>query len=109
MINEESEEETENILSSIEYSILGHIFISPVRSKIVISLLNGSVFPNQIQKQTNINFSSISKNLKKLEHHGIVKCQNPSQKIGRIYTLSKRVKDLEPYIRNWYNKHQPKL
>ncbi|MFX0139102.1 MAG: winged helix-turn-helix domain-containing protein [Candidatus Hodarchaeota archaeon] len=101
--NEDLEEEAKNTLSSVEYSMLGQIFISPVRSKIVISLFDGSVFPSQIQKQTNINFSSISKNLKKLELQGIIKCQNPSEKIGRIYTLSKKVRELEPYIRRWYN------
>ncbi len=95
-----------NNLSVEEYKLLSAIFISHIRRSVVISMLNGCIFPNQIQKETDFHFSSISKVLGKLSQLGIVKCQNPSDKMGRVYILSKEVKELEDIIRKWNMTHK---
>ncbi|MFX0170478.1 MAG: winged helix-turn-helix domain-containing protein [Candidatus Hodarchaeota archaeon] len=88
-------------LKEEDYKILGIIFKSTRRRSIVISMLNGCIFPSQIQRETNIGFSTISRNLKNMERSGLVKCQNPSAKTGRIYVLVENVHSLEEVIRKW--------
>ncbi|MFX0172591.1 MAG: winged helix-turn-helix domain-containing protein [Candidatus Hodarchaeota archaeon] len=88
-------------LTNSDYSLLSKIFRSNNRRLIVISILKGCFFPNQIQKETRISFPTLSKNLRFLEDEGIIKCKNPEEKKGKIFVLSDNVAHLEPKIIEW--------
>lgn len=69
-------------------------------------MLDGYVFPNQIQKVTEIGFPLISRNLKQLEQYGIIRCKNPSEKVGRIYILTEEIRKMKDVILEWNTKYE---
>ncbi|MFX0030694.1 MAG: hypothetical protein ACFE8B_15885 [Candidatus Hermodarchaeota archaeon] len=93
-------------ISETQYRLLSKIFRSPTRRSIVLAMLNGCVFPNQIQKVTEIGFPLISKNLKQLEKYGIIRCKNPSKKVGRIHILVEEIEKMKDTIFKWLNRFE---
>ena len=93
-------------ISETQYRLLSSIFRSSTRRAIILAMLDGCVFPNQIQKATEIGFPLISKNLKQLEQYGVIRCKNPTEKIGRIYLLTNEIKKMKDIIYDWNNKFE---
>lgn len=86
-------------LSNLDFKFLSFITISNTRRAIVISILDGNLFPSQIHKDTRLRFSTVSKNLKQLTFNKVIKCVNPSERVGRIYTPTERTILIESHIR----------
>ncbi len=66
----------------------------------VIKVMDKIMTPSQIQKEAkkinpNISLNNCSDVLRAMEEHGIVKCLNPKEKLGRLYELSKKGKEIQ--------------
>ncbi len=55
--------------------------------------------PSQIARKTGINTSHVSKVLKELERKYLVECLVPKQKVGRVYTTTKKGKEILKYLK----------
>ncbi len=57
--------------------------------KAIIQILDKPKTPGIISEETKIKFSNVSDNLRLMEKEGIVKCLNPKDQRGRLYSLTK--------------------
>ncbi len=73
--------------------ILGFIIGSEYRQKILFSLDSGMRTPKKISKETNIQINHVSNILKELTEKGLVKCQTPDLRKGRIYEITQKGKE----------------
>lgn len=77
------------VVKSLDYFKIGKVLISKHRSSIALSLSRGLKTPSQIASETGIRLSHVSKTLSELQDLGIIQCETPMMKKGRIYTLTK--------------------
>ncbi len=66
---------------------IGYIIRSRYRKSTFLCLYQPAR-PSDIAKKLHIRLTHVSRALKELEKKGFVKCLNPNEKIGRLYTLS---------------------
>lgn len=78
-----------------------YVIASKVRKSIVFRLDTPKI-PTFLSKDLNVNLTNISRALSELEQKGIVICLTPEQRVGKIYSLTKKgikvsntVKDME--------------
>ena len=72
---------------------MSFILRSKQRTKI-IKRLSLQKTPTQIADETKLAISHISRTLKEFKNKGIVECLTPKEKIGRIYQLTKKGKQV---------------
>ena len=68
--------------------LFSSVIASPHKTSIVKLLRERPLTPTQIQKETKLNLSHISRLLKGLKEKGIVECLNPNQRKGKLYCLT---------------------
>ncbi len=49
-----------------------------------------SEIPSEIAKRTNLSPSHISRSLNEFVEMGLLRCENPKDKIGKLYTLTEK-------------------
>ena len=69
--------------------LYSYVIASNHRIDVVKALRERPLTPTQIKKETRLNLSHISKMLKNMSQKAIVECINPSQKKGKLFTLTK--------------------
>jgi len=62
--------------------------------KLVLLALETQKMPTQVAKELKINLPHISRALKELELRGLAKCLTPSERVGRLYILTKEGKEV---------------
>ncbi|MBI3253319.1 MAG: ArsR family transcriptional regulator, partial [Nitrosopumilales archaeon] len=62
--------------------------------KLIITKLETPRTPTFLAKELNFNLANISRALTELENKNIVVCLTPEQKVGKIYSLTKKGKDI---------------
>jgi len=77
----------ELIKSDLE--VIGKILASPNKRKIIYSLSTPKT-PTELSKKTNLNFPTISKNLKELEKLKLIEINNKNLRKGKIVFISKK-------------------
>jgi len=68
--------------------LFSSVVASPHKISIVKLLKEKPLTPTQIQKETKLNLSHISRLLKALKEKGVIECLNPNQRKGKLYTLT---------------------
>ena len=76
-----------------EFDTLGKVLASPNKKKILHSV-DLAKTPKEISLKTNLNFATVSKNLKELEGLKLIKIFNKDFKRGKIITVSKKGKEV---------------
>lgn len=71
-----------------EYYVLGKIFASKNRLKVILLLSERLGTPSEISKETGLHLSYVSKILGELKRMNLVECKNPALMKGRIYGLT---------------------
>lgn len=56
----------------------------------IINSLNKPKIPTQIKEETNLSLNNVSDVLRAFKEKNIVKCVNPKDKTGRVYTLTQK-------------------
>jgi len=80
--------------------LLGFLLSSGYRQKILFSLEPNIKTPKIISKETNIQINHVSNILRELSEKGLVKCQTPNLRKGRIYEITTKGKDFVFKIKN---------
>ena len=76
------------------YDDYSFIYASRYRPKILEALLRELRTPSEISRITGISMGIVTKILMEFRKRGLVECKTPDKKKGRIYTLTKRGRDL---------------
>ncbi len=72
---------------------VSYVIASKAR-KIVVLRLESPRTPTFLAKDLNMNLANVSRALAELENKGIVACLTPKQRVGKIYALTKKGKDV---------------
>lgn len=75
------------------YHLLGKILAAPNKKKIMYSL-SIPLTPKEIVKKTDLNFPTVSKNIKDLEMLGLLSVENKDLKKGKVVIINTKGKDL---------------
>lgn len=62
--------------------------------KSILAKLETPRTPTFLADDLNVNLANVSRALSELEKKGIVVCLTPKQKVGKIYSLTKKGKDV---------------
>lgn len=73
---------------------VGFVIASKTRKSILLKLDDTPRTPTFLAKDLNINLANVSRALSELEGRGIAVCLTPEQKVGKIYSLTKKGNDI---------------
>ena len=82
------------IMNDSYYDDYSFIYASRYRPKILETLLREPRTPSEISRITGISMGIVTKILMEFRKRGLIECITPDRKKGRIYTLTKRGRDL---------------
>ena len=77
----------------MSWNDVSYVIASKTRKSIVLKLETPRT-PTFLAKDLNLNLANISRALTELEDKGIVVCLTPKQKVGKIYSLTRKGKDV---------------
>jgi predicted transcriptional regulator len=72
---------------------IGYVLASKNR-RTVLALLENPRVPTTLAKNSNLNLANVSRTLSELNRRGLVICLTPKKRVGRIYTTTKKGKDV---------------
>jgi len=72
---------------------ISYVIASKTRKSIVVKLDTPRT-PTFLAKDLSINLANVSRALAELEGKNVVVCLTPKQKVGKIYSLTKKGKDI---------------
>jgi predicted transcriptional regulator len=72
---------------------IGYVLASKNR-RAVLALLENPKVPTALAKSTNLNLANVSRTLSELNRRGLVTCLTPKKRVGRIYTTTKKGKEV---------------
>jgi DNA-binding MarR family transcriptional regulator len=81
-------------LSDSVWAKYGYTIASTYRTKIVSALLERPKTPKELAKELNLYLSHVSSTLSELLDKDIAYCINPSQRRGKVFTLTKEGKEV---------------
>ena len=73
---------------------IGFVKISKQRQMIMKDLKDKLKIPTEIAKSTNMSVSEVSRSLRTLKDREIVVCLNENKRVGRVYTLTDKGKEI---------------
>ena len=82
---------------------VSYVIASRTRKAILLKL-DSPRTPTFLAKDLNINLANVSRALAELEDRGITICLTPKQRVGKIYSLTKKGKDVLGKIRKMEEK-----
>ncbi len=82
---------------------VSYVIASKTRKAIVLKL-DSPRTPTFLAKDLNINLANVSRALTELEEKGIAVCLTPKQRVGKIYSLTKKGKNVLDKIRKMEQK-----
>ena len=77
----------------MSWKYVGFVIASKNR-KAVLTKLENPTTPTILAKSINLNLANVSRTLTELENKGLIECLTPSQRVGRIYSLTKKGKEI---------------
>lgn len=77
---------------------ISYVIASKTRKSIIIKLDTPRT-PTFLAKDLSINLANVSRALTELEEKNVVVCLTPKQKVGKIYSLTKKGKDISVKMR----------
>jgi len=84
----------------MDWKKLGYVVASKYRIRIVLSLAEKPKTPKEIAQELGLYISHVSSTLSDLSGEGIVKCLNPSQRRGKMFSLTDIGKELGKELKN---------
>jgi predicted transcriptional regulator len=77
----------------MSWNDVSYVIASKTRKSIILKLETPRT-PTFLAKDLDLNLANISRALTELEDKDIVVCLTPKQKVGKIYSLTKKGKDI---------------
>ncbi len=75
-------------------NLIGFILGSDYRHKILAELDKGIKTPKQVSREANLQINHVSNILKELSDRGLVKCETPDLRKGRLYRITDKGKEI---------------
>ena len=66
---------------------------------IILKVFHSSLTPSEIAKKTNLAPSHITRTLKDFVKIGLVRCENPKDKIGKLFTLTEKGQAIQDVLK----------
>jgi predicted transcriptional regulator len=82
----------------MSWKLLSFVLRSKQRREIILTL-NKPKTPTQIAHDTDLSVAHVSRTLREFTTKGIVKCETPHEKIGRIYRLTEEGRKIMKNLR----------
>lgn len=83
-----------------EKSIVAFVMRAKNRVRILKLLSKGEKISAQLGKETGMYKSHVSRALRELNEHYLIKCTNPKDRNYRFYALTKKGKDMLKFVEN---------
>lgn len=77
-----------------KWEVLSKVKASNYRVKVLSALSQNKLTPKEIQKETQIKFTHVSRALNELKELDLVKCLTPEERKYRIYTITDKGKKI---------------
>ena len=77
----------------MSWNDVSYVIASKTRKSITLRLENPRT-PTFLAKDLDLNIANVSRAVTELENKGIVVCLTPKQKVGKIYSLTKKGKEV---------------
>jgi predicted transcriptional regulator len=77
----------------MSWNDVSYVIASKTRKAIILKLDTPRT-PTFLAKDLDLNLANISRAITELEDKGIVVCLTPKQKVGKIYSVTKKGKDI---------------
>ncbi|MGI0022863.1 MAG: winged helix-turn-helix domain-containing protein [Nitrososphaeraceae archaeon] len=77
----------------MSWNDVSYVIASKTRKSIILKLEIPRT-PTFLAKDLDLNIANVSRAITELEDKGIVVCLTPKQKVGKIYSLTKKGKDV---------------
>lgn len=77
----------------MSWNEVSYVIASKTRKAIILKLDTPRT-PTFLAKDLDLNLANISRAITELEDKGIVVCLTPKQKVGKIYSVTKKGKDI---------------
>jgi len=77
---------------------LGYVLRAKNRKRIIIAL-NEPKLPSQLAGELELHISHVSRTLNQLQKVEIVECLTPEEKVGRLYRLTEKGKEIRNRIK----------
>jgi predicted transcriptional regulator len=87
----------------MSWNDVSYVIASKTRKAILLRLETPRT-PTFLSKELNVNLANISRALAELEDKSIVVCLTPHQKVGKIYSLTKKGDEIIEKIKAMENK-----
>lgn len=72
---------------------VSYVIASKTRKQILLKVATPKT-PTILAKEIGLNLANVSRSLAELEKKGLIVCLTPKQKVGRLYSLTKKGKDV---------------
>jgi predicted transcriptional regulator len=72
---------------------VSYVIASKTRKQILLKVTTPRT-PTFLAKELGLNLANVSRSLTELEKEGLIVCLTPKQKVGRLYSLTKKGKDV---------------
>ncbi len=72
---------------------VSYVIASKTRKQILLKVTTPKT-PTILAKEIGLNLANVSRSLAELEKKGLIVCLTPKQKVGRLYSLTKKGKDV---------------
>ena len=83
----------------VRWDLVSFISRSKQRKKI-LSVLLEPITPTEIAKKTGLYPTHVSRALREFTEKGLVKCLTPKERVGKLYRITKKGKDVLKNIEN---------
>ncbi len=84
----------------MDWKKFGYLLASKYRMKITLCLADKPKTPKELAQELGLYISHVSSTLSDLSKHGVVKCLNPQQRRGKIFSLTDIGSELEKELRS---------
>jgi predicted transcriptional regulator len=72
---------------------VSYVIASKTRKQILLKVTTPRT-PTFLAKELGLNLANVSRSITELEKEGLIVCLTPKQKVGRLYSLTKKGKDV---------------
>jgi len=82
----------------MDWELLSFILRSKRRKEVILAL-NTPKTPSEIASKIKVSVSHVSRTLNEFTKKGLVRCKTPQAKIGRVYVLTDKGKDILKHLK----------
>lgn len=76
-------------MPKVDWELYAWVVRGSQRRKVLLAL-EDRMIPTQVKEKTELALNNVSDILRSFEERGLAKCVNPTERVGRLYELTKK-------------------